>query len=94
MVQAWPFEQLLEVVQGTLGGLLTPLAIGGGHERALMPLLDLLLAQTFGGALTGVLIPLRLALEAVKDRSDCLLARGVASGNVEELLGDSRPLIS
>ena len=32
MVQAWPFEQLLEVVRGTLGGLLTPFAVGSGRR--------------------------------------------------------------
>ena len=75
IVWAWPFKQLLKVVQGTLGGLLTPLAVGGGHERALALLLVLL-------------------LEAVEDRSDCLLARGVAGGDVEELLGGSWALMS
>ena len=59
-----------------------------------MPLLVLLLGKTIGGAFTGVLIPLRLALEAVKDRSDCLLTRGMAGGDVEELLGGSWALTS
>ena len=40
-----------------------------------------------GGAFTGALVPLCLALETVEDRSDCLLARGMAGGDVEELLG-------
>ena len=31
MVRAWPFEQLLEVVQGTLGGLPTPNVVTLGH---------------------------------------------------------------
>ena len=79
---------------GTLGGLPTPLAVGSGHKRALVPLLVLLLAGTVGGALTSVLILLRLALKAVKDRSDRLLARGMAGGDVEELLGGSRALTS
>ena len=61
MVQAWPFEQLLEVVWGTLSGLSTPLAVGGGHERALVPLLVLLLDGMVGGAFVGVLVPLSLA---------------------------------
>ena len=68
--------------------------VGGGHERALMPLLVLLLAETVGGAFVGVLIPFRLALEVVEDRSDSLFARGVAGGDVEELLGGSRTLTS
>ena len=61
MVRAWTFEQLLEVVRGTLGGLSTPLMVGGGHERALTPLLVLLLAGTVGDAFAGVLVPLCLA---------------------------------
>ena len=94
MVRAWPFKQLLEVVQGTLSRLLTPLVVGGGHERALALLLVLLLARIVGGAFVGVLVPLCLALEWVKDRSDRILARGMAGGNVEELLGGSRALTS
>ena len=59
----------------------SPLAVGGGHERALAPLLALLLDGTVGGTFADVLILLRLAFEAVKDRSDRLLARGVAGGS-------------
>ena len=66
-----------------------PLAVGSGHKRALVPLLVLLLGGTMGGTFADVLVPPCLALEAVKDRSDCLLTRGVASGDVEELLGGS-----
>ena len=51
-----------------------PLVVGGGHERALAPLLVLLLAGTIEGAFTDVLIPLHLALEAVKNCPDRLLA--------------------
>ena len=47
-----------------------------------------------GGTFAGVLVPLRLAFEAVEDRSDRLLGRGVAGGNVEELLGGSWALMS
>ena len=94
MVRAWPFEQLLEVVCGTLGGLLIPLAVGSGHERALAPLLVLLLVGAVGGTFAGILVSLRLALEAVKNRSDRLLARGMAGGNVKELLGGSQALVS
>ena len=91
MVRTWPFEKLLEVVWGTLGGLLTPLAVGSGHERALMVLLVLLVGAV-GGTFTGVLVPLRVALGAIKNRSDRLLARGMASGDVEELLGGLQTL--
>ena len=94
MVRAWSFEQLLEVVQGTLSGLSTPFAVGSGHERALMPLLVLLLVGAVGGTITGVLILLCLALRAVENCPDRLLAQGVAGDDVEELLGGSRALTS
>ena len=67
-----------------------PLAVGGCHERALASLL----VGTVGGALVGVLVPLRFAFEAVKNHPDRLLAQGMAGGNVEELLGGSRALMS
>ena len=94
MVRAWLFEQLLEVVRGTLSRLPTPLAVDGGHERALAPLLVLLLAGTIGGAFTGILVPLCLAFEVVKNCFDSLFARGIAGGDVEELLGGSWALMS
>ena len=94
MVQTWSFKQLLEVVWGALGGLSTSLVVGGGHERALIPLLVLFLAGMAGGAFIGVLVPLCLALEAIEDRSNHLLARAVAGGDVKELLGGSRALMS
>ena len=81
------------MVHGTLYGLSTPLAVGGGHERALALLL-VLLAGTVEGAFAGVLVPLRLALGTVKNRSNRLLARGMAGGDVEELLGGSWALMS
>ena len=59
-----------------------------------MPLLVLPLDGTIGGTFTGVLVPFRLSLEAVEDRSDRLLARGMAGANVVELLGGSRALTS
>ena len=92
MVWAWPFEQLLKVVWGTLGRLPTPFAVEGSHERALVPLHVLLFARTVGGAFAGILVPLRPAFEAVEDRSDRLLARGMAGGDIEELHGGSRAL--
>jgi len=58
-----------------------------------MPLL-VLLVGVVGGAFTGVLVPLHLALGAVKNCSDRLLTRGMAGGDVEELLGGSRALAS
>ena len=80
--------------RGTLDGLLTPLAVDSGHERALASLLVLLLIGTVGGAFADVLVPLCLALEAVEDCSDRFFARGVAGGDVEEVLGGSRALTS
>ena len=81
------------MVQSALHGLPTTPLFGGGHELALTPLL-VLPDRTVGGAIAGVLVPFRLALETVKDRSDRLLTRGMASGNVEELLGGLRALMS
>ena len=63
-----------------------PLAVDGSHKRALAPLPILLLDGTVGGALPDVLVLLCLANEVVKDRSDRLLIRGMAGGDVEELL--------
>ena len=87
MVQTLSFKQLLEVVRGAFGGLPTPLVAGGGHERALTPLLVLLLARMVGSTFIGILVLLCLAFEVVEDSSNCLLARGVAGGDVEKLLG-------
>ena len=78
------------MVWGTLSGLLTPLAVGSGHEQALAPLLVLLLVGAVGGAIANVLVLLYLAFEAVENRPDRLLARGMAGGDVEELLVGSR----
>ena len=82
------------MVQGTLGGLSTPLAVGGAHKRDLVLLLVLLFVGTVGGAFADVLVPVRLAFKAIEDRSDRLLARSVAGGDVEELLGGSWALTS
>jgi len=94
MVWAWPLEQLVKVIRGALDRRSTSFLLGGGHERALAPLLVLLFDKTLGGALLGAVILLCLAFEAVEDRSDRLLARGVAGGDVEELLGGSWVLMS
>ena len=68
--------------------------VDSGHERALMPLLVLLLVGAVGGAFADVLVPLCLALRAVENRPDRLLTRGAADGNVEELLVGSWALMS
>ena len=57
-----------------------------------MPLLVLLLVGTVRGAFADVLVPLCLAFEAVENRPNRLLTRGVASGDVEEHLAGSRAL--
>ena len=82
------------MVQGTLHGLLTPLTVGGGYERALALLLIFLLGGMIGGAFAGILVPSCLAFEAVEDRSDRFFARGVAGGDVQEFLGGSWALVS
>ena len=51
-----------------------PPAVGGGHERALAPLLVLLFDRTVGGPLPSILVLLRLAFEEVEDRFDHFLA--------------------
>ena len=94
VVWAWPLEHFLEVVWSALRGLLTTSVVSGGHERALAPLLFLFLSGTIGGAFAGVLVPSRIAFEAVKDRSDCFFARGMAGGDVQEFLGGSWALAS
>ena len=43
------------MVQSALRGLPATLAVGGGHERALAPLLVLLLDGMVGGAFAGIL---------------------------------------
>ena len=68
--------------------------VSGAHERALTPLLVFLLVGTVGGTFASVLVPLCLAFEAVENRPDRVLARGVAGSNVEELLGGSWALAS
>ena len=82
------------MVQSALRRLPTTPTVSGSHYRALTPLLFLLLSGTIGGAFTGVLVPPRLAFEAVEDRSDRIFARGMAGGDVEEFLGGSRALAS
>jgi hypothetical protein len=71
------------------------LALCGGHERILGPLLAplLLLLQAVRGAFTSVLIPLGLASGMVKNCSNHFLARSVVDGNVKELLGSPWVLV-
>ena len=57
-------------------------------------MLVLLLVGAVGGAFASILVPLCIALGAVENRLDRLLARGVDGGDVEEFLGGSRSLAS
>jgi hypothetical protein len=66
--------------------------VGSGHERALTPLLVLLLVWMVGGTFVGVIVLLCLALGAVEDGSNRLFTRGMAGGDVKELLGGPRTL--
>ena len=52
MVRAWPLEYLLKVVRSALRGLPATLLVGDGHERALAPLLVLLLIRAVGDTFT------------------------------------------
>ena len=94
MVRAWSLKQFLEVIWSALSGLPTTIAVCGGHKRALTPLLFLLLSGMIGGAFVDVLVPPRLAFEAVEDCSDRFFARGVAGGDVKEFLGGSWAIAS
>ena len=83
------------MVRCALCGLLTTPTVSGSHERALvLLLLFLLFGGTVGGAFASVLIPPRLAIKAIEDRSDHFFAQGVAGGDVKEFLGGSQTLAS
>jgi hypothetical protein len=58
-----------------------------------VPLLVPLLLGAVGGSFVSILVSLRLASGMVENHSDCLLARGMASGDVEEFLGGPRALV-
>jgi hypothetical protein len=95
VVRAGSLEHLLKVIRCALGRHLLTLVLCDGHERIPMPLLaPLLVLRAVLGALAGVLVLLGLASGAVENHSNNLLARSVASGNVEELLGGPWALAS
>ena len=88
VVWAWPLEHFFKVVQSALHGLPATFAVGSGHERVITPLLLILFfGGTIGGAFASVLIPPRLAIDSIEDRSSRFFARGVAGGDVKEFLG-------
>ena len=69
--------------------------VSGGHDRALAPLLLVLLfGGMVGGAFTSVLVMPRHAIEVIEDRFDHFFARGMAGGDVKEFLGGSQALAS
>ena len=82
------------MVWSALRGLPTTPTVSGGHEQALASLLVLLLGRMIGGAFAGVLVLLRFASGVVENCSDRLLARCVADGDVEQLLGGPRALVA
>jgi hypothetical protein len=87
---AGSLEHLLKVIWGSLDGCLLAHALCGTHERIPRLLLaPLLLLRAVGGTFASVLVPLSLASGAVENRSDHLLARSMAGGDVKELLGGS-----
>ena len=90
MVGAWTIHELVEVVRQALLGLLAH-AISCGDQCGvdrLASILFVLLAPLHGGALVLVLvIGLTFVSVSVEDRSDRLLAGGVVSGDVEQVVG-------
>jgi len=63
------------MVQSALHGLLTTPTVSGGHKRSLSPLLLVLLfGGMVGGAFASDLIPTRLAIETIEDRSNRFFA--------------------
>ena len=90
VVSAWALHELIEVVGLALLGLLAR-AIGRGDQSGVGRLASILLvlfAPLRGGALVLVLaLGLVLVSASTKDRSDCLLTRGVVHGNVEQVAG-------
>ena len=93
MVGAWALHELVEVAGLTLLGLLAR-TIGHGDQSEVgrsAPILLVLFAPLHGGALIFVLtLGLALVLASAKDCSDCLLARDVVHGDVEQVAGGTR----
>jgi len=90
VVGAWAIHEFVEVVRQALLGLLAR-AVSCGDQRGvvrLAPVLFVLLAPLGGGALILVhALGLAFVPASVEDHSDCLLARGVVSGDVEHVMG-------
>ena len=90
VVGAWTVHEFVEVVRQPLLGLLAR-AIGRSDHRGVVrsaPILFVLLAPLCGGALVLVhALGLAFVPASVEDRSDRLLAGGVVSGDVEQVVG-------
>ena len=90
VVGAWAVHELVEVVRQSLLGL-PARAISRGDLRGVVrstPILFVLIAPLCGGALIlGRALGLALVSASVEDRSDCLLAKGVVGGDVEQITG-------
>ena len=90
MVGARTIHELVEVVRQSLLGLVA-CAIRRGDQHGVVqsaPILFVLLAPLCGGALVLVrALGLVFVSASIKDRSDCFLAGGVVSGDVEQVVG-------
>ena len=93
VVGAWAIHELVEVVRQALLGLLAH-AISYDDQRGVVrstPALFVLLAPLCGGALVWVyVLGLAFVPASAEDCSDRLLARGVVSGDVEQVAGGTR----
>ena len=86
VVQAWTIHEFVEVVRQSLLGLLGR-AISRGAVRPVL-IFFVFLAPLCGGALVLVrALGLVFVSASIKDRSDCFLAGGVVSGDVEQVTG-------
>ena len=90
MVGAWALHEFIEVVRKALLGLLAHV-ISHGDQHGVgrsAPILLVLFAPLRGGALVLVLtLGLALVSASIEGRSDCLLARGMVRGDVEQVAG-------
>ena len=90
MVGAWAIQGFVEVVRQSLLGLLAHAISHGDQCGAVQSVLILfvLLAPLFRMALILVhALGLAFVLASIEDRSNCLLARGMVSGDVEQVAG-------
>ena len=90
VVRARTVHEFVEVVRQSLLGL-PGCAISRGDQRSVVrptPILLVLLAPLSGGAFVRIYaLGFELVLASAKDRFDCLLARGMVGGDVEQVTG-------